>query len=680
VGTRMSLAIVIVATPELLPELPEQVAAVRRFTRLPFHLIIAIESAELVSSETTRPWQAEGAIVLRDEAGQGVRLRNRALFLLDAFLPAEVTILLEQGARPGVDSWENEWIAAARRFGAVHHYLAGDNGDWRQGNELHPVITQSLVGHSLAVSRLASGFVGFFDSDMRWPDSRLDYLSRLIFAGFGGVRRPDLDNNQLFFFAIGGSLKVPTAEREKKISTSLLLQSLSPQIIYAHPWGKTPSDIKKFQEITWKDSRLGGFYPGWTNNEFLPELYLDLNPDVRSAVEQFGVDPFVHFSEYGIKENRIFLPYLVENNLLPIIPEAEIETLADQCEILEDSTAFRPINEVRLEEGFADSPAKSEFLPKWKTAKIISYRLSNVFYDGDRSVLVKNNKIIKESFVYQWRPYYITAHPFIRTPVHLGHARPVIYGYNHGWQNHYHWLAQILPTIFLLFQKTPDGTVFLPNVNDVQKECLRLIGVGESSWFIARPGENYLIENMTFLNVMSGATIFDVSRAIYATFDQMIYNAGIFGPYKDDAIYISRSDVKNRKIENEDAIIEIMKENGVKILSLTGLSMRDQIHLFRDAKLIISTHGAGLSNLVFCRPGTLVYEMIPEHLQNAAFNCLAQCRGLIYWGDVFPTRDDSRDQQLGSWSAQAQERNKDWSVNLDILRRRMAEARRLLKI
>jgi capsular polysaccharide biosynthesis protein len=41
------------------------------------------------------------------------------------------------------------------------------------------------------------------------------------------------------------------------------------------------------------------------------------------------------------------------------------------------------------------------------------------------------------------------------------------------------------------------------------------------------------------------------------------------------------------------------------------MSMPDQILLFQSAEFIISPHGAGLANLLFCEPGTKVIELMP---------------------------------------------------------------------
>jgi hypothetical protein len=66
-----------------------------------------------------------------------------------------------------------------------------------------------------------------------------------------------------------------------------------------------------------------------------------------------------------------------------------------------------------------------------------------------------------------------------------------------------------------------------------------------------------------------------------------------------------------------------------------SLSVAEQIAAFRAARLVIGPHGAGLSNIAFCQPGSFVYELLPQHYPNSCVNRLAQSVGINYWADLF---------------------------------------------
>ncbi len=75
-------------------------------------------------------------------------------------------------------------------------------------------------------------------------------------------------------------------------------------------------------------------------------------------------------------------------------------------------------------------------------------------------------------------------------------------------------------------------------------------------------------------------------------------------------IYIDRSDsiFNNRRIINEDKIKKILIRKKFKILKLSNFSFVEQIGIFNSAKIIVGNHGAGFTNLIFCKQNTRVIE------------------------------------------------------------------------
>jgi capsular polysaccharide biosynthesis protein len=53
------------------------------------------------------------------------------------------------------------------------------------------------------------------------------------------------------------------------------------------------------------------------------------------------------------------------------------------------------------------------------------------------------------------------------------------------------------------------------------------------------------------------------------------------------------------------------------------LSNKSYITLFNGAKFIVSPHGAGLANLVFCKVGAKVLEMLSPLYLNACYRKVA---------------------------------------------------------
>ncbi|MCT7983876.1 tetratricopeptide repeat protein [Laspinema sp. A4] len=84
-----------------------------------------------------------------------------------------------------------------------------------------------------------------------------------------------------------------------------------------------------------------------------------------------------------------------------------------------------------------------------------------------------------------------------------------------------------------------------------------------------------------------------------------------------EKIYISRRKAKVRRVINEDEISALLEPLGFTTVILEALSIREQIALMTRAKTIIAPHGAGLTNTLFCQPGTQLLEIFsPRYVPN----------------------------------------------------------------
>jgi capsular polysaccharide biosynthesis protein len=104
---------------------------------------------------------------------------------------------------------------------------------------------------------------------------------------------------------------------------------------------------------------------------------------------------------------------------------------------------------------------------------------------------------------------------------------------------------------------------------------------------------------------------------------------------------------------------------GIEAIDPGTLPLTEQIKIFHEAKLIIGTHGAGLTNVIFSQPGALLYELFPSvALSNVCYNRLAQGRGVHYWADVFHCPPPPHGGLLGL-------RQTPWQVDLDTVAARL---------
>ena len=85
-------------------------------------------------------------------------------------------------------------------------------------------------------------------------------------------------------------------------------------------------------------------------------------------------------------------------------------------------------------------------------------------------------------------------------------------------------------------------------------------------------------------------------------------------------------------------MLPILDEFGFEVYR-PGATSEDPRRVFAEATVVAGGHGAGLTDLAFCRPGTAVLELFPDSHVRAYYWTLALSAGLRYGyliGDAEP--------------------------------------------
>lgn len=90
-------------------------------------------------------------------------------------------------------------------------------------------------------------------------------------------------------------------------------------------------------------------------------------------------------------------------------------------------------------------------------------------------------------------------------------------------------------------------------------------------------------------------------------------------------LYIPRP-TGRRKVANEDELLPILTKYGFEIFKPEEEVNQPQV--FHEASIIVASHGAALSNLAFCQPGTKVLELMSNGHLREYFFTLSQVAGL----------------------------------------------------
>lgn len=299
-----------------------------------------------------------------------------------------------------------------------------------------------------------------------------------------------------------------------------------------------------------------------------------------------------------------------------------------------------------------------------------AYRLRNVVLDRASMIVLQDGRPIRETIYVQ--PPEVVAQLRVR-PADLralpaGQAVATVF--DHWDSNYYHWMVHGLPAAHVARQLHPRGDVTLltPHLSGWQRRTLELLGVAGLPLHPTEYGAQYFIPDLLWSDYLAGRADFSdsaLSRQVYASMAQSV-------PPRPDRprLYIDRRNKANRQVPNEAELIERLAQRGFLILRPEEHSIDAQIALFRAAGMVVGLLGAGLANIAFCRPGAVVYELVPSHHCNPCFFALAIQQRLQYWGDKLPT------------GVQGSDHLSPWTVPLDVAHvlRRVAELEPLIPV
>ena len=185
-----------------------------------------------------------------------------------------------------------------------------------------------------------------------------------------------------------------------------------------------------------------------------------------------------------------------------------------------------------------------------------------------------------------------------------------------GHNNYYHWMLDLLPKLFLaLAAGLGDKPFYVGASTPFQKQTLELLGVplarsldGNAIPFL-QPDE--LI--VPFLGDRHPPNVFDAAkcRLLAQVFAKLIKDKSTARELPARFV-VSRGKTRSRRVVNEDALLARLAPLGFSAVYLEDLTLLEQITLFARAKAIVASTGAGLVNLIHCRPGTPVAILMPE--------------------------------------------------------------------
>lgn len=208
---------------------------------------------------------------------------------------------------------------------------------------------------------------------------------------------------------------------------------------------------------------------------------------------------------------------------------------------------------------------------------------------------------------------------------------------NSNWKNYWHWHAQCVTNIQALKKADLFGKVKLltPALNDWRLKSLYALGVKDPMLVKVRANLVRVksLYRPTFVDKTDQPNVHPATMETFSEIRNFLTKRAHSESLKRK-IYVARFDAENaRPLVNEQQLVDSLRRQGYEIVTPGKLSYEKQVNLFSQASVVVGAHGAGLTNIVFCRPGALVIEIFPEYYffdRKAAYRNHAHVGNLNY--------------------------------------------------
>ncbi|AFY83330.1 tetratricopeptide repeat protein [Oscillatoria acuminata] len=203
-----------------------------------------------------------------------------------------------------------------------------------------------------------------------------------------------------------------------------------------------------------------------------------------------------------------------------------------------------------------------------------------------------------------------------------------------GGNTYYHWIADLLPRLKLLQLadiKLEEIDFFVVNSSHLpfQRETLNLLGIPTHKIIENSQSPHIKTPSLVVPSLPGDVGLMSPWTCQFLR-ESFLDKAATLRRQTPSRIYISRRHASYRRILNEEETIARLSPYGFVPIVLESLSFLEQVALFANAKAIIAPHGAGLTNTLFCNPGTQLIEIFSPDMVSVNYWVVSNIIGLDY--------------------------------------------------
>jgi capsular polysaccharide biosynthesis protein len=277
---------------------------------------------------------------------------------------------------------------------------------------------------------------------------------------------------------------------------------------------------------------------------------------------------------------------------------------------------------------YVTHPADEMWNPgKIAIPEINIYHLQNAVVHGESGLITVGDILVRESlklpsyehFDIRWTGHDVMSLPQDKPSLTVGRGAHIFCGYP-ATRNYSHFIVDILSSALVppLNNAFAEATPIMPPLlYDYQRDYMsHFPELFDHSIFLE--GHTQAFCHELLFSDFGATNQHHYPHPYHATVMQFLRdrilakNPGLEKTFPQK-IYINRLDSAARRLLNETDVIECAEAHGFTSLSLSPLSVAEQVALFTNATHIIAPHGAGGTNILFCQPGTSFLELHLDH-------------------------------------------------------------------
>lgn len=194
--------------------------------------------------------------------------------------------------------------------------------------------------------------------------------------------------------------------------------------------------------------------------------------------------------------------------------------------------------------------------------------------------------------------------------------------------NYYHWLHDCLSKAMLLERLPPDTRILVGNPGlPFKRRPLELLGLWER--VVPSESSHYFIDEFYYLPpiCLSGGYNPDGLRFLR---QRLLPRSD---PANGRRIFVTRR-TRSRSLINLEEVEQFFRGLGWEVVDAARMDFAEQVDVFHRADRVCGLHGAAMTNLLWCQPGTRVLEIFPGDYLNACYEIVADSLGLDYGAAV----------------------------------------------